>query len=150
MFIPRMWDHEVERIGKQRCTPIGYVLQLIGELIGFLGLLLILGVALSFAYRVVIGTFSWSLLWLVTVPVVMGILGSLLVAYSWSLANRKQFRYDHKLCVSSWIEGGQERTFTAAHLQAEQVRKTGKQGQSHTDSLADGTETTASPWLPQP
>ena len=37
MFIPRMWFDEVERIGKQRCTPQGYGLQGIGDLVGFLG-----------------------------------------------------------------------------------------------------------------
>ena len=46
MFIPRMWFDEVERIGKQQCTPAGYALQRIGDLIGFVGLLSVLGVPL--------------------------------------------------------------------------------------------------------
>ena len=37
-----MWDNESERIGKQRCTPLGYALHVVSDLIGFLGLLLLL------------------------------------------------------------------------------------------------------------
>ena len=62
MFIPRMWFDEVECIGKQRCTPAGYAIQGIGELIGFIGLLMLLGVPAYLAYRGVVGTFDWSLL----------------------------------------------------------------------------------------
>ncbi len=37
-----------------------------------------------------------------------------------SLAYRKQFRYDDERLVSSWVEGGQERTYSHADWQAEQ------------------------------
>src|SRR5262249_2224235 len=84
MFIPRMWFDEVERIGKQRCTPIGYALQVFGELVGFFGLLILLGMPVYLACRGVVGTFNWSLLWLLTVPFVMGIVGSIIVSFSWS------------------------------------------------------------------
>lgn len=119
MFIPRIWFDEVERIGKQRCTPVGYALQVVGEYIGLVGLLLLLGVPVYLAYRGIVGTFNWSLLWLLTVPFVVGIVGSVVVALSWSLAYRKQFRYDYERRVSSWIEGGQERTYTFGDWQAE-------------------------------
>jgi hypothetical protein len=125
MFIPRMWFDEVERIGKQRCTPTGYMLQGIGDLLGFVGLLLLLGVPLYLAYRCVVSTFDWSLLWLLTVPVGVGILGSVVVGYSWSLASRKQFRYDYERRVSSWVENGAERTYTYADWQAEQSQRSG-------------------------
>lgn len=121
MFIPRMWFDEVERIGKQRCTPFGYALQGFGELVGFVGLLMLLGVPIYLVYRAIAGTFSWPLLWLLAVPFAVGIVGSLLVQFSWFLAQRKQFRYDYERRVSSWIEGGQERTFTYADWQTEQA-----------------------------
>jgi 4-amino-4-deoxy-L-arabinose transferase-like glycosyltransferase len=124
MFIPRMWFDEVERIGKQRCTPFGYALQGVGELIGFLGLLALFGVPFYLIYTGLAGSFRWSLLWLLTVPVVLGTLGSVLVTYSWSLALGKQFRYDYERRVSSWIEGGQERSYTYADWQAEQTNRT--------------------------
>jgi hypothetical protein len=40
LFINPMWDNEAERIGKQKCTPLGYALHAISDLIGFIALLL--------------------------------------------------------------------------------------------------------------
>ena len=125
MFIPRLWFDEVERIGKQRCTPVGYALQGVGELLGFFGLLMLLGAPVYLAYRGVVGAFNWSLLWLLAVPFVIGIVGSVIVAFSWSLAYRKRFRYDYERRVSSWIEGGEERAYTCADWRAEEGRRTG-------------------------
>jgi hypothetical protein len=125
MFIPRIWFDEVERIGKQRCTPTGYALQGIGELIGFVGLLTLLGVPVYLAYRGVAGTFSWPLLWFQTVPFVIGVLDTVIVGFSWSLAYRKQFRYDYERRVSSWVEDRRERTYSYADWQAEQEREKG-------------------------
>jgi uncharacterized membrane protein len=118
-----MWCDEVERIGKQRCTPAGYVLQGIGELVGFAGLLMLLASPVYLAFQVVVGTFDWRLLSLPVFAVGFGIVGSTTVAFSWSLAYRKQFRYDYERRVSSWIERGQKRTFTHADWQAEQVQR---------------------------
>jgi hypothetical protein len=115
-----MWFNEVERIGKKRCTPVGYALQGIGELIGFCGLLMLLGMPIYLAYRGVVGTFHWPLLWLLAVPFAIGVIDTVIVAFSWSLAHRKQFRYDDERLVSSWVEGGQERTYSHADWQAEQ------------------------------
>lgn len=123
MFIPRMWFDEVERIGKQRCTPVGYAIQGVGELIGFVGLLSLLGVPAYLAYRGVVGTFHWSLLWLLAVPVVIGVIDTVIVGFSWSLAYRKRFRYDYERRVSSWVEGGQERAYSYADWQAEQAQR---------------------------
>ncbi len=123
MPIPRMWFDEVERIGKQRCTPVGYAIQGIGELIGFLGLLMLLGVPVYLAYRGVVGTFHWSLLWLLAVPFIVGVIDTVIVGFSWSLAYRKQFRYDYENRASSWIEDGQVRTYTYADWQAEQAQR---------------------------
>lgn len=125
MFIPRMWFDEVERIGMQRCTPVGYGLQIIGELIGFVGLLMLLGVPVYLAYQGVVGTFRWPLLWLLAVPVVFGVINTVIAGLSWSLAYRKQFRYDYERRVSSWVEGGEERTYTYADWQAEEAGRAG-------------------------
>lgn len=56
-------------------------------------------------------------------PVVLGVIGSVLVSVSWSLAYRKGFRYDYERRVSSWVEGGQERSYTYTDWQAEQARR---------------------------
>lgn len=120
MFIPRMWFDEIERIGKQRCTLVGYALQVVGDLLGCCGLLMLFGVPAYLAFRGVAGTFSWSLLWLLTAPFAIGIVGRVTVGLSWSLAYRKQFRYDYERRVSNWVEGGEERAYTYADWQAEQ------------------------------
>lgn len=123
MFIPRMWSDEVERIGKQRCTPIGYVLQGIGDLTGFVGLLALFGMPVYLAYAGLSGSFRWLLLWLLAIPVLLGIVGWATVSFSWSLAYRKRFNYDQKRRVSSWVEDTQERTYTFDDWQAEQKHR---------------------------
>lgn len=122
MFVPRMWFDEVERIGKQRCTPIGYALHCVGDLIGFSGLFLLVIVPLYLAYAVVVGTFEWALLWLLPAPLALGVVGSAIVNCSWSLAYWKRFHYDYERRVSSWVEGGEQRAYTFADWHAEQGR----------------------------
>lgn len=65
MLISRMWSDEVERIGKQRCTPVGYALHGTGQLFGCFALLLLLA------------------------PFVIGLLGEGVLAMSWLLARRE-------------------------------------------------------------
>ena len=107
MFIPRMWSSEVERIGKQKCTPAGYVLHSIGDLIGFAGLLLLLALPLYLVYRGIAGTFLWSLLWFLLLPFGIGLLGLIVVGFSWHMANKKYFKYDYEKNLSTWYESGQ-------------------------------------------
>ncbi len=118
MFIPRIWSDEVERIGKQRCTPLGYALQVIGDLIGFLGLLTLLGMPVYLAYRAGVGTFDRSLLWLLTVPFAIGIAGRFMVEFSWWMARRKKFHYDYERRESIWIEGGEKRSYKFSDWEA--------------------------------
>ena len=125
MFIPRMWFDEVERIGKQRCTPRGYAVQGIGELVGFLGLLMLLGMPVYLAYRGVVGTFTWSLLWLLTVPFVIGIVGRLLVEFSRWMAFRKKFRSDYERRESTWLDAGEKRSYTFNDWEAAEGRRIG-------------------------
>ena len=128
MFVPRIWFDEVERIGKQRCTPVGYALQGVGELIGLFGLLMLLAMPVYLVYQGVVGDFEWSLLWLLTVPFVIGIIGSSVVAFSWSLASRKKFQYDYELRESSWIEAGEKRTYTFSDWEAAVGRRAEHKG----------------------
>lgn len=123
MFISRMWFDEVERIGKQRCTPAGYALHGAGQLVGFIALLLLLVAIVYVPYRAVIGEFNRMLLWLLLAPFVIGFFGKGILAVSWLLAHRKQFHYDHERRVSRWIEHGVERTYTYADWEEEHDRK---------------------------
>ena len=123
MFISRMWSDEVERIGKHRCTPVGYALHGAGQLFGFFALFLLLVAIVYVPYRAVIGEFTRSLLWLLLAPFVIGLLGKGILAVSWQLARRKQFHYDYERRVSRWVEDGVERTYTYADWEAEHGRK---------------------------
>ena len=122
MFIPRMWFDEVERIGKQRCTPFGYALQGIGDLVGFLGLLFLVGMPVYLAYRGVVGTFYWSLLWLLAVPFLIGIVGRGMVELSWWIAFSKKFHFDFERRESSWIEAGETRSYSLKDWEKTQRR----------------------------
>ncbi len=111
LFINPMWDNEAERIGKQKCTRLGYALHNISDLIGLVALLLLLGTAAYLGNRGVVGSFRASLLWLLLIPFGLAIVGSLLYQFSWVLAHRRGFRYDYDSREASWLEDGQRRTY---------------------------------------
>jgi hypothetical protein len=111
LFIHPMWDNESQRIGKQKCTPTGYALHAMAELIGFVGLLMLLALPAFSAWKWFAGTFRASLFWLLAVPFCLGILSEVLFRYSWWLARRKGFRYDYEGREASWMDGGERRTY---------------------------------------
>lgn len=96
----------------RRCTQVGYALNGTGGLLWFFGILMIPGMAVYLGYRGAAGTFSWSSLWLLAVPFLVILLGSALIGASWLLACRKKFHYDYERRESSWIEGGEKRSYT--------------------------------------
>jgi hypothetical protein len=117
-FTPRIWFDEVERIGMKRCTPAGYALNGLGGLFWFCGILMIPGMPVYLGYTVVVGTFFWSLLWLLAAPLVVILLGSVLIGVSWSLACRKKFYFDYERRESSWTKGAEKRSYTLCDWQA--------------------------------
>ncbi len=114
LFINPMWDNESERIGKQRCSPLGYALHVISDMIGIVGLLALLVTIGLLAYRGIIGSFHLSMLWLLTIPFGIGVVGSILYRISWILARRRGFAYDGDSRTASWLENGQIRTYCYA------------------------------------
>jgi len=64
LFINPMWDNEAQRIGKRRCTRLGYALHALSDLIGSVALVLLLSTVASLGYQSIIGTFRAGLLWL--------------------------------------------------------------------------------------
>jgi len=111
IFINPMWDNESERIGKQMCTPRGYKLHGISDVLGFIGLLLFLGTCGYLGVKSFSGSFHARLLWLLAIPVWMGIVGSVIYRYSWTLAKRKGWSYDYEKREASWMENGQLQKF---------------------------------------
>ena len=111
IFINPIWDNESERIGKSICTPLGYKLHVISDIIGFFGLLLLLGIFAYLGYRGFTGAFHLGLFWLIAIPIGIGILGSFIYRYSWILAARKQWMYNYENREASWMEDGQRRTY---------------------------------------
>jgi hypothetical protein len=118
-----MWSSESQRIGKQRCTPTGYRLHGVAELVGFAGLLLLLAVPAFLAWRWFAGSFHVSLWWLMAAPFGLGIASEVLFQYSWRLALRKDFRYDYTRDEASWLEGGKRRTYKYASEEEASNRK---------------------------
>lgn len=57
LFIHPTWDHESQRIGKQKCIPVGYALHVIAGMIGFVGLLLLFGAPALLAWHRLFGSF---------------------------------------------------------------------------------------------
>ena len=51
LFLYPMWDSESQRIGKKKCAPLGYRLNGIAELLGFIGLILLTAVAVYLKFR---------------------------------------------------------------------------------------------------
>jgi hypothetical protein len=74
-------------------------------------LLLLLATGAYLAYRGIVGTFHASLLWFFAIPFGLAFVGAALVHYSWVLARRKRFRYDHDTREASWIEHGERQTY---------------------------------------
>ncbi|MFN9159561.1 MAG: hypothetical protein ACK6D5_17495 [Planctomyces sp.] len=112
MFINPMWDHESQRIGKQRCTPTGYMLHGISDLIGFIAIICLFGIPIYLVYAGIRGHVTWGMLWLRAAPFVIAIVGNIMHSYSWHLAEKQQFKYDYEKCVSTWVdELGNQQTY---------------------------------------
>jgi hypothetical protein len=114
LFIYPMWDNESQRIGKQKCTPLGYRLHGIAEGLGFIGFFLIIAICAYLGYRRYTGSFKPSLFWLFALPLGMGIVGEFLYWLSWRLAFKRGFQYNYETREASWIENGQRLTYKYA------------------------------------
>ena len=111
LFIHPMWDHESQRLGKLKCTPTGYALHVVGEMIGFLGLLLLPGMVVLLILQWMDGSLRSAQLGLLAVPFCVGIVSEGLIQLSWWLARRKGFQYDYEHREASWLEERQRRTY---------------------------------------
>jgi hypothetical protein len=111
LFISPMWDSENQRLGLKTCTPLGYTVYSIGELMGFVGLLLLVAVPGFLVVRLFRHQFSARDLWLLLIPLVVGVVGRFLLILGWKFATKRQFHYDCDTRKARWIENGNERVY---------------------------------------
>src|SRR5258705_400391 len=111
LFFYPMWDNESQRMGKQKCTPLGYALHCFAEMLGFGGFIFLFVLFAYFAYCEIVGSFRAYLLWLLTLPFGFGLIAEGLYQFSWFLAARKSFHYDYKTREAVWIEDGKTRSY---------------------------------------
>lgn len=104
MFINPMWDNEAERIGKMRCTPVGYALHSISDLIGLVALITLFVMPAFLVYRGVVGAFHVRLMWLLLIPFAIAFLGNLVYRFSWYLAMRRGFEYNYDSRTAKWVD----------------------------------------------
>lgn len=114
-FIHPMWDSETQRLGKKKCTPIGSRLHEIADLMGFIGLALLVVIVLAFfAVSLFFEDFRLpsALRWIIFgTPIALGVLSELIMQISWWLAFRKGYKYDEEQCEVSWIENGERQIY---------------------------------------
>ncbi|MGB0596558.1 MAG: hypothetical protein ACPGLY_07715 [Rubripirellula sp.] len=104
MFINPMWDHESQRVGKQKCTPVGYMLHGISDLIGFIAIICLLGVIIYLAYACIRGEFTIGTRRYLLIPFTLAIPGNVLHSYYWYLADMRHFKYDYGKSTSTWVD----------------------------------------------
>jgi hypothetical protein len=109
-FFP-MWDNLSQKIGKQKCTPFGFMLHSLASSLGAVGFLLLLVLSLYLGYSLLSGNFHRSLLWLLSAPFGMGLLAQIMYMFSWHLADKRGFEYDYDRREASWLENGTRITY---------------------------------------
>jgi hypothetical protein len=106
-----MWNSENQRLGMKACTPFGYNVRCIADLIGLFGLIFLFGILGVFTLRYLRHQFELRDLWLLLIPLVVGLVGRVLFEFGRELAAKKKFEYDFQTMTAKWIENGYERMF---------------------------------------
>ncbi len=119
MFVNPMWDNEAQRVGLQRCTPLGYFIHVVSDLVGLAGLLTLGGSVITIIYKTFTGTFHLALLWYLAAAIGLGFIGMVLAAVTWALAQRRGFNYDHETRTATWLDEGQVRSLHYSDLRRE-------------------------------
>jgi hypothetical protein len=106
LFIYPMWDHESQRIGKQKCSPFAYGLHVLADIIGGIGLFSLIGLGISDVFSNI--DIYW---WYYTYPFMAGAIGQIIHIYSWKIVAKKKFHYDYEKSIATWEENGEVRSF---------------------------------------
>ncbi len=115
LFIYPMWDSENQRLGMKACTPFGYTVRCIADIIGFSGLIFLFLVTASLIRQYLLGhPFESRDLLPLLAALAVGFVGRVLLEFGWALATKKKFEYDSQTMTAKWIEQGHERVFPNA------------------------------------
>lgn len=117
LFIHPMWDSETQRIGMQKCHPLGYAMHAVGEFIGFIGLIFLLLAIGWMGYLWAVGKFSMQTWWLLTIPFGIGITSEAFVQLSWAMVTKHGFKYDAIKGESSWHLNGRRIVYAYQDMQ---------------------------------
>jgi hypothetical protein len=109
LFFHPMWDSETQRLGKKACTPVGYALHVLAEMIGFLGLIVFAISGVVVFWRWLAGTPGGVAGWSMLVALGLGVISEVVFWFSWWLASRRGFRYDGY--EASWSDHGEPKNY---------------------------------------
>ena len=113
-----MWDTETERLGKMKCTKIGYNLHLLSDLLGIIGFYLLLTLVVIFAYQYFLKSSDNFQIWYFSIPFMFAIMSQIMFYISWKLAEKKSFKYNADKNEATWIEDGKIKIYKYATTQA--------------------------------
>ncbi len=102
-----MWDSESQRLCKKKCSGLAFQIHVIGELIGFIGLLMLIA---CFVGEIGVGIkngLNDVSIMVFIFPFALGVLSEAMVQFSWWVVKRKTFSYDCQSGLVQWIENGQ-------------------------------------------
>ena len=111
LFLYPMWDNESERLGLKRCTSLGYALRCVAELLGFVGLLILIILAWNLGILLVKRSFCKAHLYLLLIPFGIGIISEIIYQIGYMIARHKNFDYNYEKTEASWIENGDRKTY---------------------------------------
>jgi hypothetical protein len=107
LFIYPMWDSENQRLAMRACTPLGYNVRCIADMIGFSGLIFLFLIIGFHIHRYLFGhPFESRCLLVLFFSLLVGFVGRVLFEFGWRLAARKKFEYDSQTMTVKWIEDG--------------------------------------------
>lgn len=111
IFLHPMWHSETQRLGMKACTPLGYYLRGIGDLIGFIGLLLLPAVTIFLVVQGFRHKFLLVELWLLLIPIFVGVIGRVFYEAGWHMAQKRKYNYDYESDSVTWTDGGIEKRY---------------------------------------
>lgn len=110
----------------QKCSPVAYAFHAYGELLGFTGLLTLLGTIGYIAFTAILGDYTNAVWLLLLLPLSVGIASEVLVQLSWAMVSKRGFQYDYDEREARWLEDGESATYKHASQADAPEARTGR------------------------